>query len=223
MLRSSKLTGRPLCSWPITCRLQPPIDRVDEAVHVTTPLAPLAERQLPDGADRKSMRHVEFGQPLFVVRVGRIQSEHALGELRPGIGAENRVAVGEPLLQLHLERVVLARAVVVERRHVAELRERPQQLRPLNRRAVEAGPGISPRNGFVTLLDEEVVRRIVAIAAGCRQVLRRDPIEVDLARLPSAAGRNVPAAAADICRPRTATGRGARAARRSSSACSGNC
>ena len=119
--------------------LQPPGDRVQHAVPVGSPLLAAAEGQLVDAAHDQPVRHVGVGRPLLIGAVGGVQQRHLLGELRPGVGHQDRVAAREPLLQAACSAVVPAGAVVRAALDVGELRVRQQQLLALDRRAVQVG------------------------------------------------------------------------------------
>ena len=162
MLRSWKLIGRPLCICPIAWMLQPPMN-ASASTALVRPAPVLAERQLQDAADHEAMRHVELREPLLVVGVGRIQHEHLLGELRPRVGGEHRVALREALLELELRRVVAARAV--DRRACGRCRTAGTGAAAAGaRRSLPLNdvPGSSPRNGFGTCAVRKLIVGLIA-------------------------------------------------------------
>ena len=196
MLRSWKLIGRPLWNCPIACRLHPPTSAL------VRPDPPLAQRRpWPNGTSQMPLRATRWGtsnsDSRFSYGIARIQPEHALGELRPGVGGQHRVSPGEPLLDFRLRRMIDAGAVVVEGAHVGELRVGTEQLRARDRRAVEAGAGYQVGERVGDELRQKVDRGLVALPAG-RQVLIGDGIQFDLAGGAAASGRQVPSAAAGI-------------------------
>ena len=78
---------------------------------VRAPRLAVAERQLVEDARvtrcGTSSRARRFSKSASV----GIEAEDPLGEVRPGVGADDRVAVAEALLEPELRRVVLAGAV----------------------------------------------------------------------------------------------------------------
>ena len=133
-----------------------------------------------------SSRASRFSYPASV----GIQLEDALGEVRPGVGADDRVAVAEPLLESQLSRVVLAGAVAAVGRHAGELRERTQQVRARDIRSVGAGrQQAGERVGH--LHREKVDRRLVARRAG-REILSRDVVQLEVCREVVSVAADVP-------------------------------
>ena len=113
------------------------------------------------------------------------------------LNLEQRIPLGEPLLHLELRGVIAAGAVVVEGPDVAELRERPQQLRARDRRRVEGRSREQTAERIRDECGEEIDVGLIAHAAG-RKVLRRDGVELDLAGARAAARRQIPSAAAGV-------------------------
>ena len=159
-------------------------ERVGDSGGPAGPPPAVAERQLPDAAERDAVRRrrTPTAGSRSPLSVGFSLNTRSVN-LRPGVGRQDGIAAREALLDLYLRRVVLARAVVVER--VGTLPNCGYGRRSCERAIVaplKPVPGSRSDERIRDQLREEIDRRLVAHRTR-REVLHGDGVEVDLTRL----------------------------------------
>src|SRR4051812_27632726 len=109
------------------------------------------------------MLAVEGPEPVFVLRVLRVQESSSLHEPGKRVGAEQRKAGGEAALEPRLQRMVSARGVIALVADVEELRELTQELLPLHYGAAQRGARRQALEWIRHVRGEAIDQRLIAI------------------------------------------------------------